>query len=235
MKSGDAIDTIKTWEKIYYYALAIFHVISHGAMVIVYLFYYLFWKISALLGFLVPKKKEQSPFGMLKSQKVKKKLLLLDLDGTLINSTAVFSSGAQRIKVGRQFLYVNKRAYLSEFITEMEKLFTLGIYTSSVKEYADKAINAAGLDKAIPKHMRFYRDSCEYFNGNYMKRVTKIEPDLRNVLILDNSPEVILDRKNLVVIQSWVPDNDVELLRCIDKLRLLYDCYDVRALTSKTL
>ena len=76
--------------------------------------------------------------------------------------------------------------------------------------------------------MRYYRNSCDFVNGNYMKRVSKVEADLRNVLILDNRPEVIRDRKNIVKIESWTGGEDTELLKCLEKLRTMSLCDDVR-------
>ena len=95
-------------------------------------------------------------------------------------------------------------------------------------EYADKVIQVTGIAKFVPKHRRFYRDSCEYINGNYMKRITRIEPDLRNVLILDNRPEVVLNKKNVLTIRSWEDGEDNELILCVKNLKKIYESFDVR-------
>ena len=228
MKSNRKTDHIRTWEILFYYMLFTWDIIYYGFIKFLRLIYYIALRIFLLFLFVVPKKPQQSPFHGLKAQQNNKKLLLLDLDGTLISASSIFSPNAEKIKVGGEYIYVKKRPYLQVFIKEASEMFTLGIYTSSVPGYADKVLNIIGLDKIIPKKMRLYRNSCEYLNGNYMKRVTKIEADLRNVLILDNRPEVVFDRKNIIKIESWDNGDDNELIVCLDRLRQLYDCYDVR-------
>lgn len=233
MKSKDDTDDIRTSEKLWFYFLVFSDFAYFAVLMVSQLGYYLVWRIYSLPFYLLPKKKQAiNPFTKLKSEQLDKKTLLLDLDGTLVNSSAAFSEGALKIRVGKDFLYVRKRSYLDEFIGEMNELFTLGVYTSSVSEYADKVLNVIGLDKVIPKNMRFYRDSCEYYNGNYMKRITKIEADLRNVLILDDRPEVIIDKKNFIGIKPWDYEIDHELIKCAAKLRLLCSCSDVRIYTN---
>lgn len=154
--------------------------------------------------------------------------MLLDLDGTLISTSQTNSKNSTKIRIGKDYLYVRKRPYLIDFLKEASEYFELGIFTSSVQEYADKVIQVTGIAKFVPKHRRFYRDSCEYINGNYMKRITRIEANLRNVLILDNRPEVVLNKKNVLTIRSWEDGEDNELILCVKNLKKIYESFDVR-------
>lgn len=157
---------------------------------------------------------------------------MLDLDGTLIFASQSQKCSGSKVFINGKSFFIHQRPFLSEFLNEAKKVFSLGVYTSSTQDYADQVIKLIGLDKEIPKNMRFYRHHCKLADGNYIKMLTKVEADLRNVLILDNRPEVIMDKRNIIKIKSWEGGEDNELKVCLQKLKNISMVEDVRFYTS---
>ncbi|RLV93286.1 Nuclear envelope morphology protein 1 [Spathaspora sp. JA1] len=194
-----------------------------------------------------------------------KKILILDLDETLIHSLSKgsprsFSSSHSKMieitlnKNVSSLYYVHKRPYCDYFLSEISKWFELQIFTASVKEYADPIINWLESDlidsrKQQQKHKytsaedipyspkifskRYYRNDCTYRRGvGYIKDLSKFikDEDLKNVLILDNSPiSYSLHEQNAVTIEGWVNDQtDCDLLNLLPMLHSLSLCIDVR-------
>jgi Dullard-like phosphatase family protein len=229
MISAGASERILLWEKIYYCVVwvldYVFYLGCKALIAISYIGIRGWRKVSRLRRSTA---QPESPFNRLKQQGHTKKTLLLDLDGTLVYTSGAESTESIKIYVNGKYYYVKQRPHLGMFIRETQKVYDLGVYTASMQNYADEVIRVLGLEKDIPKHMRFYRNSCDFVNGNYMKRVSKVEADLRNVVILDNRPEIIRDRRNIVKIESWTGGNDEELLKCLEQLKIMSRCDDVR-------
>lgn len=180
-------------------------------------------------------------------QAKKRKILVLDLDETLIHS---LSQGSPRISNGHDssiieiklndiatLYYVYKRPYCNFFLQEISKWFDLYIFTASVQEYADPIID--WLESEIIPYddtkifkKRFYRNDCTYRNGvGYIKDLSKFfADDLKNVVILDNSPiSYVLNETNAVMIEGWINDqNDKDLLNLLPVFYSLSLSIDVR-------
>lgn len=80
---------------------------------------------------------------------------------------------------------------------------------------------------------RYYRGDCTFRQGvGYIKDLSKVfkEDDLKNVVILDNSPvSYALHENNAVVIEGWINDQlDRDLLNLLPMLHSLSLCIDVR-------
>lgn len=103
--------------------------------------------------YLIPPPIRLYPLSRNPHKKNKKKILILDLDETLIHSLSrgsprsFHSSGSHckmieiRINNMSSLYYVHKRPYCDYFLREISKWFELQIFTASVKEYADPIIN----------------------------------------------------------------------------------------------
>ncbi|KAI5965780.1 NEM1 [Candida pseudojiufengensis] len=212
--------------------------------------------------YMIPPPQRLYPLSRNPTKKRKKKILILDLDETLIHSISKssprsFSGGRNsntkviEIKLNNisSLYYVNKRPYCDYFLTEIFKWFELQIFTASVKEYADPIIN--WLEEEIIESLnkqnyftttnnkpeiftkRYYRSDCSYRPGiGYIKDLNKYikEDDLKNVMILDNSPiSYSLHEKNAISIEGWINDsNDKDLLNLLPLLYSLSLCIDVR-------
>ncbi|KAK6454851.1 nuclear envelope morphology [Scheffersomyces xylosifermentans] len=147
--------------------------------------------------------------------------------------------------------YVHKRPFCDYFLKEISKWFELQIFTASVKEYADPIIDWLESDildntrkrdakedaGSSPRKIftkRYYRSDCTYRQGvGYIKDLSKFfakDDDLKNVIILDNSPvSYALHEDNAVMIEGWINDQrDRDLLHLLPMLHSLSLCIDVR-------
>uniref|UniRef100_A0A672SZD9 Mitochondrial import inner membrane translocase subunit TIM50 n=1 Tax=Sinocyclocheilus grahami TaxID=75366 RepID=A0A672SZD9_SINGR len=79
-------------------------------------------------------------------------------------------------------------------------------------KYADPVADL--LDQWGVFQARLFRESCVFHRGNYVKDLSRLGRELRNVIIVDNSPaSYIFHPENAVPVQSWFDDmNDTELL-----------------------
>uniref|UniRef100_A0A8C1IF12 Mitochondrial import inner membrane translocase subunit TIM50 n=2 Tax=Cyprinus carpio TaxID=7962 RepID=A0A8C1IF12_CYPCA len=78
-------------------------------------------------------------------------------------------------------------------------------------KYADPVADL--LDQWGVFRVRLFRESCVFHRGNYVKDLSRLGRELRNVIIVDNSPaSYIFHPENAVPVQSWFDDmNDTEL------------------------
>ena len=180
----------------------------------------------------------------------KKKLLLLDLDETLIHSEIRNKNNfniLNKVKDSancyhKVFSYINNnflyyldiffRPHLFDFLHEIQNYFDIGIFTASSQGYADTIINYIDPFNTIFK-FRLYRDACiPIQNAIYIKDLRIIrnyEPS--NVILLDNSLySFINQQKNGMLIYSFYWDNkDDQLIKAKNFLiKYIYNANDVR-------
>jgi len=174
-----------------------------------------------------------------------KKLLLLDLDETLIH--ADFNeeySGNDSLKYDAVIKFTSKnedeegsffgendkmeekkeeevehsvgifiRNGVKEFLEEVSKHFDVGIFTASVKEYADAVISFLDPENKLIK-FRLYRNNCINFNDSFFVKDLRIfGVDLKNIILIDNSMySFAAQLLNGILINSFYNDkNDTEL------------------------
>ncbi|KAF8930528.1 hypothetical protein BGZ52_001005 [Haplosporangium bisporale] len=149
-----------------------------------------------------------------------KKCLVLDLDETLVHSSFKLVPQADYVvpvEIDNQVhnVYVLKRPGVDTFLEKMGELFEVVIFTASVSKYADPVLDMLDVNRVI-KH-RLFRESCFNHKGNYVKDLSVIGRDLRNTIIIDNSPACyIFHQTNAVPITTWFNDpHDTELLDLI--------------------
>jgi hypothetical protein len=101
------------------------------------------------------------------------KILFLDMDETLIHSELIHdspactnfdelnakSSSEKYILFSEAPIKINMRPYLYEFLEQMRGIYTLVLFTSSLKDYADLIIHQFDPGDRFFKY-RFYRDHC---------------------------------------------------------------------------
>jgi len=165
-----------------------------------------------------------------------RKCLVLDLDETLVHSSfqPIECSFSLPIELdGQQYkVYVLKRPFVDEFITECAKLYELVIFTASLSEYANPVIDT--LDKkGLIKH-RLFRESCVFHeNQVYVKDLSRLGRNIKECIIIDNSPfSFLFDPNNAIGCTSWFGDeNDTELRDLLPVLSgSLLDVKDVRTI-----
>ena len=169
-----------------------------------------------------------------------KKMLILDLDETLVHSClkpiqikghSIQPDIALQVKFHQNYhnVYVLKRPYVDEFLEEMDKYYNIIIFTASVQEYADPLLDK--LDKKKVIKVRYYRNSCTLDkNGKFVKDLGTLYKDLSNVILLDNNPiSYSYNKSNGLPIITWHFDKkDKELKNLIPVLQFLSNVKDVR-------
>ena len=171
-----------------------------------------------------------------------KKLLILDLDETLvhscfkptinnINNNLPRPDIFLKVKFHSKYhdVFVYKRPFVDEFLEKMSKYYNLIIFTASVREYADPLLDQ--LDKNRCIKLRYYRNNCSLDkNGKFVKNLSTIYNDLKNVILLDNNPiSYSYNKDNGLPIITWHFDKkDRELVKIIPILEFLSTVDDIR-------
>jgi len=167
-----------------------------------------------------------------------KKCLVLDLDETLVHSSFRAVEGADfvipvKIEDVVHFVYVMKRPGVDEFLVEMAKHYEIVIYTASLNKYADPLLDLLDPKKVI--RYRLFRESCVFYEGNYVKDLSVLDRDLSSTIIIDNSPNSYLFHpENAIDCSSFIDDpRDRELDQIGSFLAGIKDAKDVRGLAPQ--
>ena len=179
--------------------------------------------------FLIPKKSTEFK---------DKKTLVLDLDETLVHSS-FFPFAKNDIVLNIDFdgvfynIYVLVRPWAEEFIQEMAKYFEIIVFTASIASYASPLLDI--LDKGKNIKFRLYREQCNFINGMFIKDLKRLNRNLKDVIIVDNSPlAYAFDVDNGLPILSWFDNReDKELLYFQPLLKFLAKVDDVRKYIKK--
>jgi RNA polymerase II subunit A small phosphatase-like protein len=169
----------------------------------------------------------------------KRKTLILDLDETLVHSGFHpfnrKSDFTLNIKVDgkNHTIYVLKRPYVEEFLSEIAPYYEIIIFTASISEYASPLLDM--LDKSKLTSGRLFRQHCLFNHGLYLKDIKIIQKDLKDVIIIDNNPvSYVMNQDNGLPILTWYDDlNDRELINFIPLLKYLSTEDDVREVIKK--
>lgn len=152
-----------------------------------------------------------------------KKCLVLDLDETLVHSSFKILHQADftipvEIEGNYHNVYVIKRPGVDQFMKRVGELYEVVVFTASVSKYGDPLLDQLDIHKVI--HHRLFRESCYNHQGNYVKDLSQVGRDLKETIIIDNSPtSYIFHPQHAVPISSWFSDaHDNELLDLIPVL-----------------
>ena len=167
------------------------------------------------------------------SEFIDKKTLILDLDETLVHSSTT-SIDKSDIILNVDFdgllynIYVLIRPGAENFIKKISKYFEIVVFTASLSKYASPLLDKLDKDKNIK--YRLYREHCTFLNGIYIKELKKLNRELKDVIIVDNSPLAYsFDVENGLPIKSWYDDkNDIEFEYLFPILEFLSKVDDVR-------
>ncbi|CAI5441843.1 unnamed protein product [Caenorhabditis angaria] len=178
---------------------------------------------------------------------VKRKILVLDLDETLIHShhegvlRPMVKPGTPadftiRVVIDRHPVKfsVHERPHVDLFLSVVSQWYELVVFTASMEVYGTCVADKLDRGRGILKR-RYFRQHCTMDFGGYTKDLSAIHPDLSSICILDNSPGAY--RKfphNAIPIQSWFSDpNDTCLLNLLPFLDALRFTSDVRSILSR--
>ena len=188
---------------------------------------------------LSPKNNKNKFKYLLPSKNSNKKTLVLDLDETLVHSCGVpFNCPSDFIIQIEQDndihdIHVLVRPHVEEFLERMRKRYELVIFTASISKYANPLLNI--IDKMGFVPFRLFREHCTLINTTFVKDLSLLGRELKDIIILDNNPTAYsLNHYNGFPIKSWFDDkNDDELLKIIPILEFLSYVPDVRDYIKK--
>lgn len=152
-----------------------------------------------------------------------RKCLVLDLDETLVHSSFKLIHQADftipvEIEGAYHNVYVIKRPGVDQFMKRVGELYEVVVFTASVSKYGDPLLDQLDIHHVV--HHRLFRESCFNHQGNYVKDLSQLGRDLKDTIIIDNSPtSYIFHPQHAVPISSWFSDaHDNELLDLIPVL-----------------
>ncbi|KAG7271714.1 hypothetical protein CRUP_001298, partial [Coryphaenoides rupestris] len=178
-----------------------------------------------------------SPISRNRLNAVKRKILVLDLDETLIHS---HHDGVLRptVRPGTppDFIlkvvidkhpvrfFVHKRPHVDFFLEVVSQWYELVVFTASMEIYGSAVADKLDNNRNILKR-RYYRQHCTLDLGSYIKDLSVVHADLSSIVILDNSPGAYRSHPdNAIPIKSWFSDPSdtalLNLLPMLDALRL---------------
>ncbi len=177
---------------------------------------------------------------------MKTKLVILDLDETLIYGTSDKLDRDEDFKVFDYYVY--KRPFLDQFLNELNNFFKIAIWSSAGDEYVQsvteqirpKDVNFEFIwsrDKAVyQKNMNEAGDyESHYHYVKPLKKVKKLGYDLSQVLIIDDSPHKSkLNFGNAIYPKSFEGElHDDELEQLIKYLHIIKDKDDFRKIEKR--
>lgn len=172
---------------------------------------------------------------------LKMKLLVLDLDETLIHAAETpFAHGWD---FTFHCYYVYKRPHLDKFIEYCLKHFQVAVWTSSSESYANEIVrnifpNPADLRFMFARNKCVHRFDSELVDYYYLKDLNKVKKmgfSLKDIIAIDDSPEKFKRHYgNLVRIKPFEGDcRDSELLRLINYLEVLNVADNIRTIEKR--
>lgn len=141
-----------------------------------------------------------SPLSRHRLSLVRKKILVLDLDETLIHShhdgvaRQMVAPGTPpdfilRVNIDRHPVrfFVHKRPHVDFFLDVVSQWYELVVFTASMEIYGAAVADQLDGNRQILRR-RYFRQHCTLDYGSYTKDLSAISNDLSSIFILDNSP-----------------------------------------------
>lgn len=167
------------------------------------------------------------------------KLLVLDMDETLVFATKAKLSSEESFKALDYYVY--KRPSFDQFILEMRKLFKIGVWTSAggviANEIASKLFDQGSLEFLLTS-----KDCTTRMNNGSQISVIKNLRKLKNkgfslgeiIVVDDTASKLAKNYGNLVHVKEFVGDeNDDELLLLAVYLKHLNSMDDIRIVEKR--
>lgn len=124
----------------------------------------------------------------------KRKLLVLDLDETLIHTAYAPIEGAA-FKAKRGYFYLYERPFLKEFLDLCSAEYDLAIWSASKADYVRWIIRSSVLSEYSFVFINT-RKNCKRIFGNggrveYLKDLTAYLPQYEKVIMIDDVPKMV--------------------------------------------
>jgi CTD small phosphatase-like protein 2 len=153
-------------------------------------------------------------------KKYYKYTLVLDLDETLVylmpNNLYLTEDG--KISETRHTLIF--RPGLIDFLKKMKTIYELVIFSFGTLEYVDNVIKIIEKNEKFFEHV-LYRQHATANNGEYIKDLSLLGRNLKNILIVDDISQVFkLQEKNGICIKAFYGDivGDRNTLKILGKI-----------------
>lgn len=175
-----------------------------------------------------------------------RKLLILDLDETLIH--ARFDPLDRRHDFKATLYYAYKRPHLDRFLVYALEHFDVAVWTSAGERYAADVIKAIFPDPTVLQFawsaarcsQRYDAETQTYYHGT--KPLTKVRRQyssrwpVAQILAVDDSPYKWAESYgNYIPISEWTGDEeDSELLALIEYLETLRELPDLRRIEKRS-
>ncbi len=124
----------------------------------------------------------------------KRKLMVLDLDETLIHTAYTPIEGTE-LKARRGYFYLYERPFLKEFLDRCSTEYDLAIWSASKADYVRWIIRSTVLSEYSFVFINT-RKNCKRIFGNggrveYLKDLTAYLPLYEKVIMLDDVPKMV--------------------------------------------
>lgn len=169
------------------------------------------------------------------------KLLILDVDETLIHATAEKLERDSDFETSLYFVY--KRPFLDEFISFCFSHFRVAIWTSAGEEFAKEVVNHVFSKHGAPEFLwsdqkctpRFNSETFETVPVKNLDKVKNKGFHLDSVIMIDDTPEKLSRHYgNLVRVKEYTgQEEDSELKILMHFLADLKDVQSVRKIEKR--
>mmetsp|Transcript_18695 Transcript_18695/g.24280 ORF Transcript_18695/g.24280 Transcript_18695/m.24280 type:complete len:422 (+) Transcript_18695:196-1461(+) len=124
--------------------------------------------------------------------------LVLDLEGTLINSSWDRKHGWRHAK----------RAGLDKFLLQLANYYEIVLFTTSMKGIAEQVVHSMDTQHVILH--RLYREHTLYKDGKHIKDLKSLNRNMSRVLAIDDDKNVYegADLDNVILIKPYEDPND---------------------------
>ena len=169
------------------------------------------------------------------------KLLILDLDETLIHATE--ETLGREADFTTELYYVYQRPYITDFLKFCSDNFYVGIWTTAGKDFASAVVENI-FPPDYPLEFIWSRDRCtrmydaELMQPYYIKNLAKLKRRgfcLSQIIMVDDTPRKLeKNYGNLVRVREWLGETeDNELLLLIKYLSDLRDFDNIRQIEKR--
>jgi CTD small phosphatase-like protein 2 len=177
-------------------------------------------------------------------EKKRNKVLVLDMDETLIHAKFLMSAAEEKNDDGDFIVSiasksdetnvvrvsVKMRPFLDNCLEHLEKMYEICVFTAGEQSYADAVLDYLDEGRQIIKH-RLYRQHCvNTESGIYVKDLRIIQDrSLKEIILVDNSiVSFAFNMDNGIPIKGYSREkNDEELLYMVSYLEEIYSFPDV--------
>lgn len=169
------------------------------------------------------------------------KLIILDLDETLIHATQSELDIPYNFRFDKYFVY--ERPHLRQFLSDLSKHFTIGIWSSAGDEYVNEIVSHIKRDN-VDFEIVWGRSKCSlkrdlvFDTYGFEKRLDKLKKKgfkLEQVLVVDDSPSKSrTNYGNAIYIKEFTGDqSDRELQFLYDYLLTFKTVDNVRTIDKR--